>query len=68
MTRVRQTRILAGTALAAILMAAGNQARAETTGGEAPSSYGCSSLEEIAELQDGGEIDTVVACLDFADR
>lgn len=51
MTRVRQTRILAGTALAAILMAAGNQARAETAGGEAPSSYGCSSLEEIAELQ-----------------
>lgn len=51
MTRVRQTRILAATALAGILMAAGNQARAETGGGDTPSSYGCSSLEEIAELQ-----------------
>jgi alginate biosynthesis protein AlgX len=51
MTRLRQTRILAGTALTAILMAAGHQAKAETPGGEQPSTFGCSSLEEIAELQ-----------------
>ncbi|MFY8100899.1 MAG: hypothetical protein ACOVOA_13170 [Allorhizobium sp.] len=33
MTRVRKTRILAGTALAAVLMAAASQVRAETPGG-----------------------------------
>jgi len=51
MTRVRKTRILAGTALAAVLFATTHQAHAETAGGDAPSTYGCQSLEEIAELQ-----------------
>ncbi|MDH4413403.1 MAG: alginate biosynthesis protein [Rhizobium sp.] len=51
MTPVRKTSMFAGTALAAIIVAAGNQARAETTGGNAASGYGCNSLEEIAELQ-----------------
>jgi alginate biosynthesis protein AlgX len=51
MTRVRKTRILAGTALAAVLMAAASQARAETPGDQPPSSFGCRNLEEIAELQ-----------------
>lgn len=51
MTLVRQTRILAGTALAAVLIAAASQVRAETPGGQPPSSFGCRSLEEIAELQ-----------------
>ncbi len=51
MTRIRQRRILAGTALAAILMASGHQVRAETAGSDPSSGYGCSSLEEIAELQ-----------------
>ena len=55
MTPVRKTHILASSALATIIMlAVGNPASAETTGGSdaAPSSaYGCKSLEEIAELQ-----------------
>lgn len=51
MTRVRPIHSLAGTALAVIMVAAANPARAETVAGETPSSYGCRSLEEIAELQ-----------------
>lgn len=51
MTRVRKTRILAGTAVTAVIVATGHHARAEMREGDAASSYGCRSLEEIAELQ-----------------
>ncbi len=52
MTRIRMAGMLTGTALGAILIAAvHDDARAETTGGGGESAYGCSNLEDIAELQ-----------------
>ena len=52
MTRIRMAGMLAGTALGAILIAAvQDDARAETTGGGGETAYGCSNLEDIAELQ-----------------